>query len=239
MTKNIVVLHGWGANRTRFTDIQTKLESLGYNMFVPDLPGFGEEDPPLEVWGVEEYAHWVHTAVAEMGFSSYVLIGHSFGGQIAAQYANKYADEIDKLILIAPALIRKPRSIGMVAMEKVTKVGKGVFALPFLEGLGESVRENLYRLIGSQSYNHSNGIMKEIMKKVIREDVSHNVVSLTRPCLVLWGTKDGDTSLREAQQLLSQNKNVEVMPFEGADHNFYREDKYDIVKYIDDFVKKE
>ena len=55
----ILILHGWGSSSDSWIEVQKNLVQYGYNVVVPDLPGFGKTTPPAEVWGVEDYANFV------------------------------------------------------------------------------------------------------------------------------------------------------------------------------------
>src|SRR3989338_2017308 len=103
----IIILHGWGSSSKRWERVRESLERKGCKVFVPDLPGFGENPPPLNPWSVEDYVEWVKDFSEKNNLTDFVLVGHSFGGGVAAIFAAKYPQKIEKLVLVAAAIIRR------------------------------------------------------------------------------------------------------------------------------------
>ena len=58
MQKNIVLLHGWGANTRRLHALASSLKTKGWKVLIPELPGFGAPEPD-SVWGVGDYSKFV------------------------------------------------------------------------------------------------------------------------------------------------------------------------------------
>jgi pimeloyl-ACP methyl ester carboxylesterase len=82
------------------------LSNLG-ELWVPDHPGFGKSDDPKWIKSVPDlamyYLDFLDAVAPEGGFD---LIGHSFGGWIAAEIAVRNSSKIRSLTLISPAGLR-------------------------------------------------------------------------------------------------------------------------------------
>ena len=80
----LVLLHGFGANRTTWSPWLEPL-AANYRCINVDLKGFGEA--PLDAdgsgWGIEDLAAAVVRLVHELDLSDVTLIGHSMGGGVA------------------------------------------------------------------------------------------------------------------------------------------------------------
>lgn len=52
-----------------------------------------------EAWFVDSLQQWR----AENGITKFVLVGHSLGGYLAANYALRYPEHVEHLVLVCPA----------------------------------------------------------------------------------------------------------------------------------------
>ena len=105
--ENILILHGWGSQAERWSEVKELLENGGYRVYVPDLPGFGESLPPPQAWSVDDYVEWVRSFCEKENLSQIFLLGHSFGGSIAIKFVNYFPEKVQGLILVAPKLKRQ------------------------------------------------------------------------------------------------------------------------------------
>jgi pimeloyl-ACP methyl ester carboxylesterase len=55
----IIVLHGWGASSVSWAKTQEYLAKEGFQVFIPDLPGFGQSQASSSPWGIGDYANFV------------------------------------------------------------------------------------------------------------------------------------------------------------------------------------
>src|SRR5687768_12741940 len=78
----VLLLHGWGANIGLMWPLGEALARLGWRVYVPDMPGFGQSDPPPGAWGIHEYADFVLHYLDYHALSQVHLVGHSFGGRL-------------------------------------------------------------------------------------------------------------------------------------------------------------
>ncbi|MFH0987590.1 MAG: alpha/beta hydrolase [Patescibacteria group bacterium] len=198
--KKLLILHGWGSNANRWQKFKEILEKKDIEVLVPTLPGFGDEKPPEKVWGVEEYEDWILDFVRQKGWENFNLLGHSFGGGLATKIAADFPQKIEKFILCAPAIIRE-RSRRIVALEKISKTGKKILNKIRNKKISDFFLKSFYRLIGAEDYYRSEGVMKEVIKKIFSQDLSSNLKKINLPTLILWGAKDEAVPLRTAYHI--------------------------------------
>jgi pimeloyl-ACP methyl ester carboxylesterase len=69
--------------------------------YAVDLPGFGDSDCPTRN-RVSAYAQDVQAALAALEVHNFTLVGHSLGGAVATELAERRPDDVAALVLIAP-----------------------------------------------------------------------------------------------------------------------------------------
>ena len=173
----VVALHGWARSGADFATIVTGLDAIA-----PHLPGFGTTDAPPTAWGTAEYAELVAEAIRPYG--AVVIVGHSFGGRVAVRLAAKYPELVKALVLTGVPLLR------LAPVSKPKLSFRVVRALARARLLPTSVLEKQRRKHGSADYNAAQGVMREILVKVVNEDYRDDLAALQAPVRMVWGEHD-------------------------------------------------
>jgi pimeloyl-ACP methyl ester carboxylesterase len=78
----------------------------GYELLVPEHPGFGASDDPAWIRNVPDMAMFYLELIETMGLDNVHLVGHSLGGWIASEILVRDRARCRSLTLLAPAGIR-------------------------------------------------------------------------------------------------------------------------------------
>ena len=114
MSKNLVLIHGYRGSPAGLAEIGEYLKEAGYNVFLPDIPPFGDSKP-LESYTRNSYADYIANYIKENKISKPILIGHSMGSLVVAATAEKYPKLLDdKIIFLAPISTKPPRPIAIL-----------------------------------------------------------------------------------------------------------------------------
>ena len=95
----VVMLHGLPGSYKDFDPLIAKLP--GAHVFAIDRPGFGWSRGGWMPY--EDQVDLVHDFVTQRGIAPVILVGWSFGGSLALGVAQRYPQDIAKMIVIAPA----------------------------------------------------------------------------------------------------------------------------------------
>lgn len=209
----LAVLHGWGHDSTFWTDFARRFPDG--DVVLIDLPGFGAEPLVSAEWGVPEYAAWAAAKLATLQRESgenIILLGHSFGGRIAALAASERPVWLRALILYAAPCLYRPRKstrLKIVAAKILKRMGAKRLA-------GERFANEELRTADAAG-------MGAIFRRVIAFDETDVLKKIAVPTLLVWGGKDTYPSpaiAREMQSLIS-GSTLRIMEHEG--HNAHRE----------------
>ena len=72
------------------------------SVFAPDLPGFGDSDPPPPGAGVPEHAAAIGDFLDAMRLRQIDLLGQRFGALVAAELAAARPTQVRRLVLVSP-----------------------------------------------------------------------------------------------------------------------------------------
>jgi pimeloyl-ACP methyl ester carboxylesterase len=106
----IVLMHGFGASTFSWRDVEQPLSKLG-TVVAYDRPAFGFTERPTSWKGVTPYSFEGNFAILDDLLRKFgaarkvILVGHSAGGQLAAEYARVRGDVVSGLILVDPAIL--------------------------------------------------------------------------------------------------------------------------------------
>ncbi|MBY6048953.1 alpha/beta fold hydrolase [Vannielia litorea] len=117
----IVLLHEGLGCLALWRDIPEKLaQATGLRVFAYSRAGYGQSDPadlprPLD-YMTREAMEALPDVLNAIGAEQYILMGHSDGATIAAEYAGRHADHrIRGLVLMAPHFFTEPDGLAAIA----------------------------------------------------------------------------------------------------------------------------
>jgi pimeloyl-ACP methyl ester carboxylesterase len=100
----VVLIHGAAANLHDQENALGERLSQRYRVLLVDRPGHGWSTPGTgpDASSPRGEAALVREGLQRLGVTSFVLVGHSWGGTFAAAYALDYPQDLEGLILLAP-----------------------------------------------------------------------------------------------------------------------------------------
>jgi len=228
--KNIVLLHGWGATTKKLEPLKDELEKLNWNVYIPELPGF-EGPAPKEVWGVLQYSDYVKKEIIKtLGTTKkYVVFGHSFGGRIAVKMCSFGDNYLTGIVLCDASGISRPPVLKRYAFYLMAKVGKVFLTIPVFGAIWQKL---LYKAAREHDYEKAQGVMKEVFKKVVSEDLKPDVSKVKIPTLVLWGKSDKTTPVKDARFLKRNIKKSQIVLYADEGHRLPYEKPRELAREI-------
>lgn len=149
-----------------------------------DLPGFGLTPPIDDTPDIPEYTNFVRSFAMKLKIKKFILVGHSFGGQIALDYALKYQTDLVTLILVAPAAIREKSKILKFKL-RLTDTLK-----PLLSKSSYNYLEQYLGWYTPTDYANSNEYQKKVLRKIARYNLKPLLHLLSVPTDIIWGSLD-------------------------------------------------
>ena len=105
----ILLVHGAWGNATGWARVAQRLEKAGHAVQALDLPGHGRSPIPPESVTMADYVTHVQTVLAEGPPA--LLVGHSMGGIVIAQVADRVPARVQGCVFVAALLPRDGDSL--------------------------------------------------------------------------------------------------------------------------------
>ena len=228
LQKSIIFLHGWGASSKIFQPFYHYFKTE-FSTYFLDLPGFG--DSPIErPMNLNDYACFVCDFTKSKNIAKPIIVGHSFGGAVAAKLAIIHPEILSKLILVGASAVRQPRRIIKLA-KKLADLLKPLMPCELRMWILELL--NLDKTDWAQI---ESPILKESFKNVINEDLSPYLPQIKSPTLVIWGENDIVTPLKEGTLIAKLIPNAQLSLIKNAGHMVFLEKPNEFVKLIKEFI---
>lgn len=235
---SILMIHGFRGTHHGLEEIIKNLPE--FRAIVPDLPGFGESEEFDGKHDLKNYLRFVGEIQAITAAEKpQILLGHSFGSIIAAQYAATHPNKVDRLILInpisAPALHGPKATMTRLAIlyywlgrKLPAPASKKWLSSPLIVDImsGQmtvSKERQLRDFIYQQHRQHfSQFASPRVVAEAFRASVEHTVTEvapqLTMPTLVIGAEKDQVSSHSSQRALATSLAHATYVELQNVGH---------------------
>jgi pimeloyl-ACP methyl ester carboxylesterase len=203
--KALLFLHGYLADKNSFI-YQTEYFKNFFDVYAPDLKGFGENKGMQYPYSLDDYVLDVKNYIKQNGLVRPHVIAHSFGGRIVIKALKQDNDIFDKVVLTGSAGL-KPKS----TVKKTVKRLAFRSLKPFL---GKERLKSFY----SKDYLALSPIMRESFIKIVNEHLDDCLELINNKTLIIFGRNDTETPLYMAKKLNSGIKNSKLIVVNDAGH---------------------
>jgi len=241
----VVMLHGYLGSEFCFRSIAPDLARAGVRAIAFDRPPYGLSDRPLppdgqQQWDPEENPYSSPGGVRltlglldELGINKAVIMGHSLGGAVAAEFALKHPERVQALILVSPAIFSRSTPFQGMSMSSLFRLASSNMLLQ-LPGINQNYVRRLLAARSSlvEDGNDPGEWNAEESSVYLRPLQTHNwdlgflyhvtaydllsggslaerlVTSVTCPIQFVQGTRDNAVPFEQVQQLAKDIKDV-------------------------------
>jgi pimeloyl-ACP methyl ester carboxylesterase len=128
-----------------------------------------------------------------------VVLGHSFGGRVAAHLAARHPDRIGALVLSGvPHLVQDGRPAPKPAPG--FRLGKALYRRGLI---GQDRMEAVRRRYGSADYRAAEGVMRDVLVKAVNETYDRQLAAYPGPIDLVWGQNDDQAPPGDASAALA------------------------------------
>ena len=230
-------MHGSGLSHIVWSLHEQFYSSQGFNVLAVDLPGHGDSEGP-SLSSIQEISDWVKDLANELNLKKINFIGHSQGCLVGIDFASRYPELIERLVLVA-----------------------GSYKLPVnqdLLDLAEAGDEKALLLMMKWGYEGSNAFIGgNPVKKIINStrEIREILYVDLRACnnnksgkdslekincstLCIFGDLDKMVPLEVGNKMAEKIKNSKVKVITNCGHMIIFERAFEMRKSVIEFLKK-
>lgn len=234
----LLLLHGLACDHTTWAPVVDRLAER-FTVIAPDFLGHGRSDKPRADYTVAGYANGMRDLLTVLGIDKVTVVGHSFGGGVAMQFAYQFPERTERLMLLdAGGLGREVTPLIRAISAPGWIYALGVLTMP---GLRQAEQLALRRLrdLGLRE-TRDLGEVAEILESFADPRARRAIVHLVRaaidwrgqvlsmrdrayltaemPVHVIWGRDDMVIPVKHAEELGLIAPSAEVTIFEDSGH---------------------
>jgi pimeloyl-ACP methyl ester carboxylesterase len=253
----LLLLHGLGCDHTTWEPV---IDSLArrYTVIAPDLLGHGQSAKPRADYSVGGYANGVRDLLTVLGIDKVTVVGHSFGGGVAMQFAYQFPERTERMMLVAsgglgpevtPAIraITTPgfhQAMGLLTLPGVRHAG--IIGLKAASATGLKATRDLGEvadIYDSFKDPHARAAIRHVVKAVV--DWKGQIVTMAdrayltdaMPMAVVWGRDDMVIPVRHASNAaaLAPKARIEVIP--NAGHFVHKDHPERFARIVHDWIR--
>ena len=230
-------MHGSGLTHIVWSLHEQFYASQGFNVLSIDIPGHGNSEGP-SLKSIEEISDWVTQLMNKLNINKINFIGHSQGCLVGIDFASRYPNLIDKLVLVA-----------------------GSYKLPVnqdLIDLAEAGDEKSVLLMmkwgyeGSKAFIGGNPVKKIInssreIREILAVDLNacnnykggkESLKKINCPTLCIFGDLDKMVPLEVGNKMAALIKNSEKKIINNCGHMIIFEKAFEMRKFVKEFLTK-
>lgn len=229
--------------------------SRHYRVLDYDHRGYGSSDRPHQRYTLDTWSDDLDALMAALGIERAHVHGGSMGSFIAVNFAARYPDRVDKLLLGAGAVGRcdrmgvlqfrvwqsLARAYGVASRELAEQMLTHAFARAYLDG-PHGGDEALAAMQDVTVRNVGTDVFIDACQAMIDTDVTGALHRVTAPTLVMVGSEDVLTPVDAgpggagARYVAEKLPNARLAIFEGSGHGHYIEQQQESLRVILDFL---
>ncbi|MEP7091772.1 MAG: alpha/beta fold hydrolase [Nocardioidaceae bacterium] len=253
----LLLLHGLGCDHTTWLPVIAAL-SRRYTVIAPDLLGHGLSAKPRADYSLGGYANGMRDLLTVLGIDKVTVVGHSFGGGVAMQFAYQFPERTERMVLVAPGGLGPEVT---PAIRAITLPGfhqaMGVLTLPVLRQLTKT----WLRALASTGIPHTRDLdeVAEIVDSFkdprARKAITHVVSAVVdyrgqivtmadrayltqaMPMCVVWGTEDSVIPVKHAGIVAEIAPAATVEVVANAGHFPHKDHPQRFVRIVDEFIR--
>lgn len=199
----VVLVHGYGVSSRYMVPIAKRL-AAERPVYAPDLPGHGRTDDPARTLSLPELADVLRRWMDSLRLARVAFLANSMGCQIVAEFAVRWPERVDRLILVGPTTDAGARSFWPY--------------LPRFLKTAWMERPSIIPLVAKDYVRAGIPALYREMRAVFADRIEDKLPRIEAPVLVLRGEKDAIVPQRWAEEVarLAGADGVRVIP--GAGH---------------------
>ena len=233
----ILLLHGSGLTHIVWSLHEQFYASQGFNVLSVDLPGHGNSEGP-SLKSIEKISDWIKSLMLKINIEKIIIVGHSQGGLVGIDFASRYPELIEKIVLVANSY-KMPVNQDLIDL---AEAGDEKAVLLMMKWGYE----------GSKAFIGGNPVKKIInssreIREVLAVDLNacnnyksgkESLEKINCPTLCIFGDLDKMVPLKVGTNMSALIKNSETKVISNCGHMIIFEKAFEMRQLVKEFILK-
>jgi len=212
----VILLHGMGGAKESWMGNFGAL-AAGYHVYAIDQIGFGHSDKPLLDYKIATFVDFLYAFMQTQNIGKATLVGNSFGGWIALDFAVQHPNMMEKLVLVDAA--------GLTWLQPIPELNPSSIAATrtLIESVfydKKMVSDDAALQVFTDRMRNNDGytIQRTVAGFATPQFEDAKLASIHAPTLVMWGRQDELIPLASAEKLRDGIMGAKLVVFEQCGH---------------------
>jgi len=233
----ILLMHGSGLTHIVWSLHEQFYASQGFNVLSVDLPGHGNSEGP-SLKSIEKISDWIKSLMLKINIEKIIIVGHSQGGLVGIDFASRYPELIEKIVLVANSY-KMPVNQDLIDL---AEAGDEKAVLLMMKWGYE----------GSKAFIGGNPVKKIInsardIREVLAVDLNacnnykngeNAIKKINCPTLCIFGDLDKMVPVKVGLKMSEQITNSETKIISDCGHMIIFEKAFEMRKLVKEFINK-
>jgi len=254
----LLLLHGLACDHTTWHPVIHRL-AQEYTVIAPDFLGHGESDKPRADYSIGGYANGMRDLLTILDIDKVTVVGHSFGGGVAMQFAYQFPERTERLVLVSagglgqevtpairaillPGFHQLAVLLNLPGMRSVTRsllTGLADSGVPALRDLDE-----VADIVASWRDPKTRRALRHLVRSCI--DLRGQVITMrdrayltaAMPMAIVWGSDDQVVPVEHAEVVghLAPDARIEI--FENSGHFPHKDHPERFTDFLTSFIRE-
>lgn len=243
----LVFIHGFGP----YPRVQWQPMVWGFgddkSMFIVDLLAFGASSSGDSLIGIAQQSEAIRKAMDSLDVRHYGLLGHSYGGMVAAHLAGMHPEKVTSLVLIDPLNryfdFQTLDSLQNVLGRPIEEVllPKDVEGFDLMQQI--SIKDPLYvpdfvKQRAIDNIYSENAEQREGLLAAVRRDavvLQSELRGYPGPTILIWGEDDAIFPVNNGRELLQDYPLANLKVIRNSGHSPHMERPFDVLEVLKEF----
>ena len=233
----ILLMHGSGLTHIVWSLHEQFYASQGFNVLSVDLPGHGNSEGP-SLKSIEKISDWIKSLMLKINTKKIIIIGHSQGGLVGIDFASRYPELIEKIVLVANSY-KMPVNQDLIDLAEAGDEKAVLLMMKWgYEGSKAFIGGNPVKKIVNSARDIREVLAVDLNACNNYKNGENAIKKINCPTLCIFGDLDKMVPVKVGLKMSEQITNSETKIISDCGHMIIFEKAFEMRKLIKEFIKK-
>jgi len=233
----ILLMHGSGLTHIVWSLHEQFYASQGFNVLSVDLPGHGNSEGP-SLKSIEKISDWIKSLMLKINIEKIIIVGHSQGGLIGIDFASRYPELIEKIVLVANSY-KMPVNQDLIDLAEAGDEKAVLLMMKWgYEGSKAFIGGNPVKKIVNSARDIREVLAVDLNACNNYKNGENAIKKINCPTLCIFGDLDKMVPVKVGLKMSEQITNSETKIISDCGHMLIFEKAFEMRKLVKEFINK-